>query len=185
MSDTKSFADEMVLENLEPPSKFLFPFTPYGIQHDFMTKLYYALENKKLGIFESPTGTVRSYEYYFFLVTLQLYEHNISFILFSYQGKTLSIICGTMRWLLDHEEREQRQLKKTLEKLAKENELNNDDDDWINGQAKLLEQQRKIHEINLMMKSLEEFNNNIEQIKKVLNIFKIIFNNDKLEVLYL
>lgn len=72
-----------------------------------------------------------------------------------------------MRWLLDHEEREQRQLKKTLEKLAKENELLNDDDDWINGQAKLLEQQRKVHEINLMMKSLEEFNNNIEQIKKV------------------
>lgn len=164
MSDTKNFTDVMVQENLEPPSKFLFPFTPYGIQHDFMTKLYYALENKKLGIFESPTGTVCSYEYYFFLVTLQLFEHNI---LFFYQGKTLSIICGTMRWLLDHEEREQRQLKKTLEKLAKENVLDNDDDDWINGQAKLLEQQRKIHEINLMMKSLEEFYNNIEQIKKV------------------
>lgn len=60
MSDAKSFEGEMVQENLEPPSSFLFPFTPYGIQHDFMTKLYYALENKKLGIFESPTGTVRS-----------------------------------------------------------------------------------------------------------------------------
>lgn len=84
-----------------------------------------------------------------------------------------------MRWLLDHEERERTQLKKTLEKLTKKNELDDDDDDWINGQAKLIEQQRKVHEINLMMKSLEEFNSNIEQIKKVQpKILKTIFNND-------
>lgn len=72
-----------------------------------------------------------------------------------------------MRWLFDHEERERRQLKVTLEKLAKETEFDNDDDDWIVGQAKLIEQQRKVDEINLMMKSLEEFYDKIEQIKKV------------------
>lgn len=43
---------------LIPPEKFEFPFIPYKIQHDFMTELYKALENKKMGIFESPTGTV-------------------------------------------------------------------------------------------------------------------------------
>jgi len=58
MSDGKNFENVIIQEKLESPSSFPFPFTPYGIQHDFMTKLYSALENKKLGIFESPTGTV-------------------------------------------------------------------------------------------------------------------------------
>ena len=44
---------------LEPPEEFPFPFQPYGIQRDFMRELYLALEGGKVGIFESPTGTVR------------------------------------------------------------------------------------------------------------------------------
>jgi len=58
MSDVENLNDIIIEEKLESPSSFSFPFTPYGIQHDFMTTLYSALENKKLGIFESPTGTV-------------------------------------------------------------------------------------------------------------------------------
>ncbi len=47
-------------ELLEPPpdEEFRFPFTPYPIQKDFMKALFTALEGRKLGIFESPTGTV-------------------------------------------------------------------------------------------------------------------------------
>ncbi|ELK24533.1 Putative ATP-dependent RNA helicase DDX11-like protein 8 [Myotis davidii] len=37
---------------------FPFPFTPYSIQKDFMTVLYQVLDDGKIGIFESPTGTV-------------------------------------------------------------------------------------------------------------------------------
>lgn len=37
---------------------FPFPFTPYSIQKDFMAELYRVLEAGKIGIFESPTGTV-------------------------------------------------------------------------------------------------------------------------------
>jgi len=96
-----------------------------------------------------------------------------------YQGKTLSIICGAVRWLLDHENREWNQLKRALELLAMKNgETNNDDDDddWIAGQAKLAEQQRKVYEINNMLKSLEDFNNNIEKIKKVgISCYKNLF----------
>lgn len=55
-------------------SKFGHPFEPYDIQLQFMNALYDALENNKIGIFESPTGT----------------------------GKTLSMICGSMTWLRDH-----------------------------------------------------------------------------------
>lgn len=44
---------------LHPPDKFLFPFTPYQIQEEFMKNLYITLEKGQLGVFESPTGTVR------------------------------------------------------------------------------------------------------------------------------
>ncbi len=48
------------LNDLKPPAQFPFPFEPYDIQRDFMRELYLALEGGKIGIFESPTGTVRS-----------------------------------------------------------------------------------------------------------------------------
>ncbi|MEQ2217515.1 hypothetical protein XENOCAPTIV_013007 [Xenoophorus captivus] len=36
---------------------FPFPYKPYGIQEQFMKALYGALDQGKVGIFESPTGT--------------------------------------------------------------------------------------------------------------------------------
>ena len=39
--------------------EFPFPYQPYPIQEQFMKALYGALEDSKVGIFESPTGTVR------------------------------------------------------------------------------------------------------------------------------
>jgi chromosome transmission fidelity protein 1 len=55
--------------------EFPFPYEkPYSIQQDFMTALYKTLDEQKVGIFESPTGT----------------------------GKTLSIICGAFKWLDDN-----------------------------------------------------------------------------------
>lgn len=42
--------------SLPTPSTFEFPFQPYQIQHDFMVNLYSVLENREIGIFESPTG---------------------------------------------------------------------------------------------------------------------------------
>jgi len=38
--------------------KALFPFPPYSIQVDFATQLYQTIHSKKMGFFESPTGTV-------------------------------------------------------------------------------------------------------------------------------
>ena len=49
------------MSDLEPPEDFGFPFAPYDIQVDFMKALFITLEKKKLGIFESPTGTVESF----------------------------------------------------------------------------------------------------------------------------
>ncbi|KAG0148021.1 hypothetical protein CROQUDRAFT_61025 [Cronartium quercuum f. sp. fusiforme G11] len=56
---------------LAPPQDFSFPFRPYAIQKDFMRRLFEAVEQRKVGIFESPTGT----------------------------GKSLSVICSSLTWL--------------------------------------------------------------------------------------
>jgi hypothetical protein len=38
---------------------FHHPYTPYSIQETFMSTVYQVLEDCKVGILESPTGTVR------------------------------------------------------------------------------------------------------------------------------
>jgi hypothetical protein len=38
--------------------RFGFPYPPYDIQQEFMTRLFDVCERKRVGIFESPTGTV-------------------------------------------------------------------------------------------------------------------------------
>ena len=54
---------------------FHHPYQPYEIQCEFMTALYECIEKGQIGIFESPTGT----------------------------GKSLSLICGSLTWLRDHQ----------------------------------------------------------------------------------
>ncbi|KAJ5358097.1 hypothetical protein N7541_005255 [Penicillium brevicompactum] len=53
---------------------FHHPYTPYDIQLQFMRALYTCLEESKIAVFESPTGT----------------------------GKSLSLICASLTWLRDH-----------------------------------------------------------------------------------
>lgn len=54
---------------------FPFPFKPYDVQKKFMENLYLCLEKGQVGIFESPTGT----------------------------GKSLSLICGALKWLKEYQ----------------------------------------------------------------------------------
>jgi chromosome transmission fidelity protein 1 len=56
---------------------FHHPYEPYDIQQQFMNAVYDCLEDGKVGIFESPTGT----------------------------GKSLSLICGSLTWLRDNKRR--------------------------------------------------------------------------------
>jgi chromosome transmission fidelity protein 1 len=56
------------------PKNFHHPFQPYEIQQTFMQAVYDCIEQGKVGILESPTGT----------------------------GKSLSLICGSLTWLREH-----------------------------------------------------------------------------------
>uniref|UniRef100_A0A671VQS3 ATP-dependent DNA helicase DDX11 n=1 Tax=Sparus aurata TaxID=8175 RepID=A0A671VQS3_SPAAU len=68
-------------------AQFPFPYQPYDIQEQFMQALYSALDQGKVGIFESPTGT----------------------------GKSLSLICGALSWLSDHEEKRRQEAAALLQ----------------------------------------------------------------------
>lgn len=44
--------------NDNAPPAIPFPFEPYEVQTQLMRKIYDTLENGRIGVFESPTGTV-------------------------------------------------------------------------------------------------------------------------------
>ncbi|XP_033632189.1 ATP-dependent DNA helicase DDX11-like [Asterias rubens] len=73
------------------PQSFPFPFTPYNIQEDFMKNLYATINEGKIGIFESPTGT----------------------------GKSLSLICGALKWLTDFQQKEREAIEAIIKGESK------------------------------------------------------------------
>ncbi|PLW26224.1 hypothetical protein PCANC_22433 [Puccinia coronata f. sp. avenae] len=86
---------------LTPPEQFSFPFEPYEIQNRFMRVLFEVIEQRKVGIFESPTGT----------------------------GKSLSLICAALSWLeLDRRRATDATLSELLAKLKAESPQ---EPDWI------------------------------------------------------
>ncbi|XP_058793640.1 ATP-dependent DNA helicase DDX11 [Phymastichus coffea] len=129
---------------MEPPEKFPFPFPPYPIQTDFMKNLYVCLENGNLGIFESPTGT----------------------------GKTLSIICGAIKWLVDHEENKKNSLLAEKVKLdIRINELQKKmESDWFFVQTEQIklntEKQAVQNKLDVITRQEEKLAKYKELIKK-------------------
>ncbi|VVC99329.1 unnamed protein product, partial [Leptidea sinapis] len=89
------------LTRMEPV--FNFPFEPYGIQKKFMEELYFAIDNREIGIFESPTGT----------------------------GKSLSICCGALQWLKDNNINTMENLKKEISDLKQSISQKSQADDWL------------------------------------------------------
>jgi len=49
-------------DNMVESRNFHHPYTPYSIQETFMHTVYQTLEDAKVGILESPTGTVCNYD---------------------------------------------------------------------------------------------------------------------------
>ncbi|XP_033762374.1 ATP-dependent DNA helicase DDX11-like [Pecten maximus] len=111
-----------VYTEVKIPDSFPFPFEPYNIQKNFMADLYQCLEQGKIGIFESPTGT----------------------------GKSLSLICGALKWLKDLQEKQ----RKELEALTTDNKENtvtdkvdNTELDWVTEFVQKKEKEEKLKKV--------------------------------------
>ncbi|KAL7306364.1 hypothetical protein TKK_0001788 [Trichogramma kaykai] len=124
--------------------EFPFPFEPYPIQSDFMRNLYACLEQGNLGIFESPTGT----------------------------GKTLSIICGALKWLLDNKKKQKNELLKSkadLELQIKEIKKKHEGD-WFSAQTEQMTLNMEIvslqQKFDALLKREEKIKNYKQKVKQ-------------------
>ncbi|XP_073146614.1 uncharacterized protein [Henckelia pumila] len=79
-----------------------FPYEPYSIQLDFMKFLYQSLDRGGISMLESPTGT----------------------------GKTLSIICSSLQWLVDRKNLDDSKCNE-VEELGDGSGVDNDEPDWM------------------------------------------------------
>ncbi|KAK6124986.1 hypothetical protein DH2020_041260 [Rehmannia glutinosa] len=101
-----------------------FPYKPYPIQLDFMKFLYQSLDRGGISMLESPTGT----------------------------GKTLSMICSALQWLVDRKKLES--LGNNRQEQLGEGNVEDDEPDWMRDfvpnkdpdlvERKILIQQNKI-----------------------------------------
>lgn len=79
-----------------------FPYEPYSIQLDFMNFLYQSLDRGGISMLESPTGT----------------------------GKTLSMICSSLQWLVDRKNLDDSKCNE-MEELGDGTGVDNEEPDWM------------------------------------------------------
>ncbi|KAL6431362.1 hypothetical protein ACFW04_007181 [Cataglyphis niger] len=131
---------------MEPPQEFPFPFPAYQIQKQFMKDLYNCLESGKLGLFESPTGT----------------------------GKSLSIICGALKWLIDHEKWKKQELNSIIAEIDdKIKNCKKPSDDWFTMQTEQIELNRQREPLQAKLNALLEYEGEKEKFKKIVESKKI------------
>ncbi|XP_015179971.1 PREDICTED: probable ATP-dependent RNA helicase DDX11 [Polistes dominula] len=124
---------------METPEIFPFPFTPYKIQQDFMKELYKCIENGNMGIFESPTGT----------------------------GKSLSVICGALKWLLDHEQLQKDELNSKITDLDnKIKMIEGTSNDWFSCQTEQMEFNLTKKELQSKLDVITKYEKKIQQYKE-------------------
>lgn len=125
---------------LSVPGSFEFPFTPYGIQQEFMENLYKVIESRQIGIFESPTGT----------------------------GKSLSLTCGSIKWLLDNNDLVRAELKKTqLELQDRIAERERDEtSDWIETQPETISMKEELQKLKTAYEFIQKHDRKMVEMKR-------------------
>ncbi|XP_015435483.1 PREDICTED: probable ATP-dependent DNA helicase DDX11 [Dufourea novaeangliae] len=135
---------------MQSNEEFPFPFPPYPIQNQFMKELYKCLENANLGIFESPTGT----------------------------GKSMSIICGAVKWLIDHEELQKNLLNSEIAELdEKIKKYSNTSDDWVFVQTEQMQLNTKRQALQTKLNSILQYERKKNALKETI---KNVNNRKKL-----
>lgn len=124
------------------PDSFPFPFQPYSIQDQFMRALYSVIENRKIGVFESPTGT----------------------------GKTLSLMCSALKWLTDHSELNRTNLLETIREMEQDIKIssaeNSKCDDWLTGQHDILQKKEQLNTFLEQLKAMDEYDRKVIEMRK-------------------
>ncbi|RDD45928.1 putative ATP-dependent DNA helicase DDX11 [Trichoplax sp. H2] len=118
---------------------FDFPFQPYDIQVQFMRTLYTVLQDRKIGIFESPTGT----------------------------GKSLSLICGAITWLNDFNRNIEGRIESRLEK-QQVTAISQDKDElsWITEYDQQKADRERLQIVQSMKQKLLDRQSRLKNIKK-------------------
>ncbi|EDV92448.1 ATP-dependent DNA helicase DDX11 [Drosophila grimshawi] len=102
---------------------FGFPYTPYTIQEQLMQQLFLVLESKQIGIFESPTGT----------------------------GKSLTLTCGALTWLRQHEQLVRSELVQRIgqveAQLRQLQDAGEQASDWITAQSKTRKHREELQQL--------------------------------------
>lgn len=130
---------------LNVPDSFEFPFTPYGIQQEFMENLYSVIESRQIGIFESPTGT----------------------------GKSLTLTCGSIKWLLDNNELIRAELKKSQLELqdsisTRERE---ETSDWLETQHGTISMKEELQKLKTTYEFIQKHDRKMGEMKR--NVHKL------------
>lgn len=107
-----------------------------------MRALYSVIENQKIGIFESPTGT----------------------------GKTLTLMCSALKWLSDHDQLNRLDLTekiREMEKSIKASETENSKSiDWLSGQYDVLQQKEQLNTLLQQLKAMDEYEQKVAEMRK-------------------
>lgn len=123
------------------PDEFPFPFKPYTIQDQFMRALYSVIETRKIGIFESPTGT----------------------------GKTLSLMCSTLKWLSDNDQLNREDLLEQIRQLEVEikssDAQNANTLDWLDGQYDTIQKKERLNQLKEQLNAMDEFEKKINEMR--------------------
>ncbi|RWS09825.1 putative ATP-dependent RNA helicase DDX11-like protein [Dinothrombium tinctorium] len=125
----------------EKPSEneFNFPFKPYRIQVDLMRSITRALDERKIGLFSSPTGT----------------------------GKSLSLICACFSWLKNTQETNKNHILSELNELkAALRQQDLCEKNWVALHCEQREKRERIAELEHKLQSIREFEERNKQLKQ-------------------
>lgn len=127
------------------PASFDFPFTPYTIQQEFMERLYDVIEKKQIGIFESPTGT----------------------------GKSLTLTCGSLKWLLDDYDAVKAELKKTqLDLQGRISERTKAESaDWLDTQFETIGLKEELQQLKVAYEYIQKYDRKMMELRR--NVHKM------------
>ncbi|KPJ06016.1 Putative ATP-dependent RNA helicase DDX11-like protein 8 [Papilio machaon] len=129
---------------------FSFPFQAYDIQEKFMKELYFTIEKRRLGIFESPTGT----------------------------GKSLSICCGALQWYSDNRQKTIQDIEDDINKIKTDLKNLTDSEDWLQAEYDKIKKNQTLNELQFKLDKIKKQDELFNEMKTRVAKQKSNINNN-------